>query len=386
MNSKRKCPICAHSDVLLLHYQKFQLLNGCPLPDSYNVVSCERCGMVYADVDAGQEAYSAYYENFSKYTSETLGAGGYASDCEKKRFQFLVERIKDVASPQDSIVDIGCAKGGFLCAFRDAGFDNLTGVDPSADCVRIVASAGIKAVRGGVPGLSNATMYKVILFANTLEHVYDLHGAVKNLSEICEENGLLYVEVPDAASYADFPQVPYYYFDIEHINHFDENALQNLMRVYGFTSKSLFRYQIDVNTKKYPMLGVIFQKTANLPGSLVNSTRLTESIRHYLSGANFERINSILAPYIGSGPIIVWGAGQFAARLLAATRLAECEIAYFVDKDAGKVGRNINGKSIKLPSEIMENFPIILCSALFTDDMLKEISEMGLSNVVVPLA
>lgn len=225
----------------------------------------------------------------------------------------------------------------------------------------------------------------MILFANTLEHVLDLDGAVKNLSDICEDNGMLYIEVPDAESYANFEQVPYYYFDIEHINHFNEDALMNLLGRYEFSQKFAFRHEIDVSSKKYPMLGVVFEKKGKELGTVVKSLRLRESITRYISGASFDRINTLLAPYIDKGPVIVWGAGQFTARLLPSTSLSKCEIAYFVDKDPGKVGKNINGAPIKSPKDIKEKFPIVICSALFVDEIVREIAAMGLDNVVIPL-
>ena len=72
----RKCPICYSGDGEVLHSQKFVLEENCPLPKYYDVVSCCQCGFSYADVDAPQEQYNSFYEDFSKYESIQLSSGG----------------------------------------------------------------------------------------------------------------------------------------------------------------------------------------------------------------------------------------------------------------------------------------------------------------------
>lgn len=72
----RLCPICNNKQGEILHTQKFLLDNNNPLPSEYDVVCCTQCGFVYADVDASQENYNKYYENFSKYESTEVSSGG----------------------------------------------------------------------------------------------------------------------------------------------------------------------------------------------------------------------------------------------------------------------------------------------------------------------
>lgn len=85
-------------------------------------------------------------------------------------------------------------------------------------------------------------------------------------------------------------------------------------------------------------------------------------------------------------PIVVWGAGQYTLRLLSDTSLKDCNIIAFIDKDKKKQGLRINNVSIVEPNYLIDkqfSGPIIVCSALFSDEIKKEIRAMGLTNEVI---
>jgi len=59
--SIRECPICANSSSSVLHTQKFAQTNfkrGIELlPSIYDIVTCYKCGFVYADTSLNQSGY-----------------------------------------------------------------------------------------------------------------------------------------------------------------------------------------------------------------------------------------------------------------------------------------------------------------------------------------
>jgi len=66
----RACPICLNtSKGYVLHTQSFALPEGHLLSGArkYDVVSCSKCGFVYADTPVKQDAYDKYYTEMSKY-------------------------------------------------------------------------------------------------------------------------------------------------------------------------------------------------------------------------------------------------------------------------------------------------------------------------------
>ena len=76
--------------------------------------------------------------------------------------------------------------------------------------------------------------------------------------------------------------------------------------------------------------------------------------------------------------VIVWGAGEYALRMLEDSSFSE-RVGFFVDSDPRKQGKKINGISVKLPSAILEekNPLIFIASIEFYRDIYKEILSMG---------
>lgn len=67
LNEKIAARPCATARVEILHHQEFALPTNYPLDREYNVVSCSRCGFVYADVESTQNDYNHFYAEHSKY-------------------------------------------------------------------------------------------------------------------------------------------------------------------------------------------------------------------------------------------------------------------------------------------------------------------------------
>jgi hypothetical protein len=171
------------------------------------------------------------------------------------------------------------------------------------------------------------------------EHICDLQGAFGIFHALLCDGGRLYVEVPDAARYADFYVAAYSYFDKEHINHFDAISLSNAGVVNGFSAKHTGRKVIPVSTNQfYPAVFVVFEKN-NVGNTVRLAMQAVQSIKRYLeiSDKECEAENNTIAELVKSQEkIYVFGAGSFTHRLLANTDLPKCNIAAFLDNDKNK--------------------------------------------------
>jgi len=76
--------------------------------------------------------------------------------------------------------------------------------------------------------------------------------------------------------------------------------------------------------------------------------------------------------------IIVWGAGEYAVRMLENPSFAG-RVEFFVDSDLRKQGKEINGIAVKSPRAILEegNPVIFIASVEYYRDIYKEILSMG---------
>jgi 2-polyprenyl-3-methyl-5-hydroxy-6-metoxy-1,4-benzoquinol methylase len=115
------------------------------------------------------------------------------------------------------------------------GFRNLVGVDPSSACVENTRRGGCHAYRGDLAHLpAEIGRFDAVILTSVLEHVPDVKRAISALLSVCAEKGRIFLEVPDAAGYADNLHAPFQDINTEHINHFSIASLRNLMAQFGF--------------------------------------------------------------------------------------------------------------------------------------------------------
>jgi SAM-dependent methyltransferase len=381
----RDCPICKNSIGRILHTQHFSLPSNSGLPPFYDVVSCSECGFCFADTETSQEGYDLYYNQMSKYEDKETGSGGAMNSTDKIRLSTAAKIISDNCPNKNvSVLDIGCANGGLLMCLKEIGFKNLTGIDLSKICVDNVAHLGFSAFFGGIFNFNNikARKYDVVILSHVLEHLRNLAQAIVNIKDILAENGFIYVEVPDASRYKDYFIVPYYYFDCEHINHFDLDALTNIFEYYDINCIYFNEREIKVSkTATYPVVSAIF-KHSKIKSKLhiKPSIRVNDSIHEFVRASrmrsNYDMLNNIIESKI---EVIVWGAGMYTMRLLQDSRLKECKILFFIDKDFKKQGNRINDIYIEQPEKILNQHketPVIVASALYGKEIEKEIREI----------
>jgi SAM-dependent methyltransferase len=385
-NSKklvRICPICNQSNGTILHTQHFSLPEKSLLPSVYDVVSCNNCGFCFADTSAKQEDYDKYYNEMSKYEDKETASGGGLDSIDKARLNTAAEKIAENYSDKNaSILDIGCANGGLLQCLNEKGYTNLTGIDITQICVENVKKLGYNAYFGGIFNLEELgnKKYDIVILSHVLEHVYDLQTTAENLKKLLNPNGIIYIEVPDASRYPNYYVVPYYYFDCEHINHFDINSLKNLFEDSDFKCSSFDEREIKVSaTTPYPAVSVIFKKNGEQTTAPQKkySNAVINSIKKYIEiskeKTDFSEIEKLITSQF---PVLIWGAGMYTLRLLENSPIKKCNILYFMDKDFKKQGNTINNIEIKNPNEILKldkSSAIIVSSAIYGNEIEKEI-------------
>lgn len=390
----RCCPICGGGQGEVLHTQRFALMDDDPLPPEYNVVNCAACGMIFADTPATQADYDAFYRKFSIYESPAESSGAETPPWDRARLKGVADILARCAPSRDArILDVGCANGGLLEALRALGFSNLTGIDPSAACVAHTRANGIEAHRGEVTKLpAGLGRFDVVILTAVLEHLVEVKAAISSLVDVCADHGRIYLEVPDAARYAQFLHAPFQDFNTEHINHFSLASLRNLMQPAGFSLFLDERLTVSgASGLGFPCLEAAFEggEERRAADGWIEDPNLRESIQRYIvaSGAMMKALDHQLRKTLASSPeVIVWGTGQLAMKLLCDTALKDARVMAFVDGNAINQGRRLRGVRIVRPEEIgAEDVPIIISTLLHTDGIRSKIRSLGLKNPVVTL-
>ncbi|MDD5036239.1 MAG: class I SAM-dependent methyltransferase [Methylococcaceae bacterium] len=387
-NANRPCPICASREMVFLYQMNFELPASSPLPRQYQIVSCQSCGMIYADSSATQQDYDHYYEQFSKYEDTKTASGGGYSAADQVRLANMADVLAAYLTKTDSIIDIGCANGGLLEALSKLGFKHLTGIDPSPVSIKHVQERGFCGFSSKISDLNkeNVGSHQAIVISHVLEHVFDVASAMYTLSSLLNQGGVLYVEVPNASNYSSNYVVPYYYFDAEHINHFDSHALDNLARRHGFEVIAKGEKNIPVSSAiEYPAVYALFRKLPTVANFEVSySDDLKLGILKYIAKSSQDGRLEKIERYATNGEaVILWGAGSYTQRLLATTRLAECNIIAIVDNDRNKQGLLIHSIPIQSPSVLREMEGVILISAaIYAEEIKKDIAALGFQHKI----
>ncbi len=379
----RACPICQNKENgRVLHTQKFILAENNVLPNEYDIVACNMCGFVYADSAASQAVYDRYYADMSKYEMNYIESD---TSLFIDRAAWITTFINDKSA---SFIDIGCGNGYLLIELQKLGFSNLTGLDPSQKCIDALLGRGIKGIAGSIFNIPHSVCHDCIILSGVLEHIYDVDSLMKMLKTIVRPQGYIFVCVPDASSYHDFDHIPFDYFNIEHINHFDETSLLNLGLLHGLRVIGLLKATITLSKVVQPVIFCIYQNAGKEAVNWKNYSATSVS-EYIVKTKQNDTAQTIINKLKESGEkIIVWGAGNYAYRLLATTDLSECDIVAFVDNDRHKQGSTIGGRIIHAP-DIIQQIPdkpaIFIAVAVFSDEVLSEIEKLGIKNRVIVL-
>ncbi|MFC1808472.1 methyltransferase domain-containing protein [Candidatus Omnitrophota bacterium] len=391
----RKCAVCSCEYGQIIHSQRFEMPQDYTLPRSYDLICCKECGFVFADADANQKDYEKYYETNSIYESKEVSIGG-SCPWDIKRYERIASDLSNILSDRKAkILDIGCANGGLLTILKNRGYFNLSGLDPSPVCAANTKQLGFNAYQASL--FSDLFMshtissdHDCIVFSHILEHVFDINGSLERALSKLKKNGLLYLEVPDAAEYINYYKAPFYFFENEHINHFDKNSLTNLLKKFNLNTIVSGKKSIESSTTdRYPAIFGIYEKSGldNKDQEIAPDFTLRDSLVDYIEKSKSDPIFKKISEVAESGEsIMIWGAGNHSFKLLANSDLGRCNIAGFIDKDIKKQGKRLNNYAVFSPDKLLgHKGSIAISSVMHSNDIVDEIKAMGLNNRIIVL-
>lgn len=372
----------------MLHSQRFELPAEDPLPREYDVVACPGCGFVFADTPAPQATYDAYYTGRSKYEDRHVGTGGGDDPYDRARLEGTAAFLAEAVTWRDRpTLDLGCATGGLLRALQREGFTDLSGVDPSPACAAAVRAMGFRGHAGGLFAPPAQGAFALVCLSHVLEHVRDLGPAAAALRELLDEQGLLYVEVPDAAGYAAHMRAPFQDLNTEHINHFDRASLQRLLVGAGFTPIAVGEKVFEAGRgTPIPAVFALARRSDGPEAPRGYDGRATAAVREYVARSSDElrRIDALIAPH-ASGPIQVWGVGQLLFKLLADTSLGRAQVVAWLDNNPKLQGSTLRGVPVRRPADAEPGVPILIASTLHGPAIARAARALGLDNPLIQL-
>jgi len=386
-NASRFCPICSCENKTFIYRQNFNN-KEISLVENYDVVVCVNCGFVYADNIPSQSDFSDYYASLSKY--EFNYNNGVVSKDHLNHFTKIVNFLAPyLTDPKLKILDIGCSTGGLLSLLNKSGYTNLFGIDPSEVCVETTKRLyNIKAFSCDILNFDSKEKFDLIILSAVLEHLVDLDNSLRKIRSLLNDQGLLFIEVPDVERFDLFISAPFQQFSTEHINYFSRYSITNLLSKFSFQTLELQQNESKLNQFVDPDIFILSKKINKIEFNLTKDNISETKIRSYINRClerDFEIKEIIKERLLNKDRIIVWGVGTHTQRLIG-TGLNISKILYFVDSNKRYFGKKLMGKEIKSPSEIKEDVPILISTFVFQEEIAYLIKEiLKLKNEIIKI-
>lgn len=381
----RNCPICGNEYGKAYKTIKMQLPQDVNLPKEYDVVTCEKCGFAYADVNATQEEYDTYYDQNNVYSMDSILRQRAIVQRDENRVNF----IENFIDKKSKILDVGCGSGTLLMALQHIGELELVGLDPSRESICRLEKQGIK---GEVKNIFDAVskelecQFDVVCFTAVLEHIYDLNRCIEQLSLYLKSDGILYIEVPDISGFSEEAKPIPNYFNQEHINYFSRISLDNLLKKHGFINwKSTYIKPDENKGDDVEKIISVLYKRGLRKGDLKKDFISSKAIENYMCVSEKKEKESYkrIQEFVGDENVIIWGTGAQTMQLLANNQALTDKILYFIDGNPLKNGKKLMDRNIFSPEKLLgirDNYPILICSMRNHNEIVDKLKQLNITN------
>lgn len=256
MNSLSNCPICSAPS-----YKAF--LKGKDFTYSqeyFDIVECESCSFRFTNPIPKEEDIHEYYKS-EDYVSHTRTKKGLINTLYHwVRSYTLQQKYKLINSysANPSLLDIGCGTGDFLKHTSDQQW-KVMGLEPGEEArAYCEQEQGLDVSSPEKLHDLESNSFNVITMWHVLEHVYHLRKDVEKIKEVLQEDGTLFVAVPncnsnDAKKYGEFWAA----YDLPiHLYHFRPDNIKQLfesvdMEVVKILPMKFDSYYVSLLSEKY---------------------------------------------------------------------------------------------------------------------------------------
>lgn len=245
--------------------------------EPFAVHRCVVCG--HGETQPVPEDLSPYYENYY---------GGRHSFSARYRASRRLARVRHFVG-DGLLLDIGYGEGTFLELAATYGFE-CVGVERfSGDKERpFAAFDDLAAVRLAYP----ARKFSAITCWHSLEHVADADEVLDNIREMLDDEGSLFIAVPNFASrQAEIFGKDWLHLDVpRHLHHFSPASLDRMLKNHGFRIAEIWHHEseYDIMGWSQSFLNRIFREKNvffnTLTGKATDAGAATKVI-HFLIGS-----------------------------------------------------------------------------------------------------
>lgn len=316
------------------------------IADEYEkqICVCKTCTHVFEANPIEESVLADYYKNLSKY--ENISELTSLPEENVKMAKRQVDFIEGTGIKVESVLDIGASMGALLSEFRNRGYNDLYGIEPSENNKKYVREQfDLEYFTGTLEEYVVSEIdkkYDLVTLSHVLEHTSNPVEFVNNIKKI---NGkYFFLEVP--VMNITMCEEPYGIFFYEHLGYFSNESLSYLMKKCGYKPLRMsIEYNLDGEAPQFPTLVSLWEIGE---GRVIeNSMSMDVVLEEYINDSErlLEKVNNRIKE-IKSDKLAVYGTGSHTSKLLGMTLLSEKNIVKFYDSDWKKDGLMIMDKVI----------------------------------------
>ena len=266
------CAICERNNYKILYPENFEIkkinekvFSARRLPDKihYRIVKCNKCGLVYSNpileygkieklykksftsydehIENLKQTYGFYLKELSLYRKSMTGVEKKGPPQRAARhFDWSSEHWGEMNSrqaPSYKLLEIGCGNGFFLEEALDQRYRKVWGVEPGKKSVDKAEKSIKKNIIVDIfrPGLFKKNFFDVVCCFQTLDHIPDPNGFLKECYAVLKKGGLVLFLNHDASSIsAKIMGERSPIIDIEHTYLFDKKTMKKMFKKHKF--------------------------------------------------------------------------------------------------------------------------------------------------------
>lgn len=239
MENLEFCPVCS--------FTRFKPFLSCRdftvSRETFQIVECENCGFCFTNPRPAQNEIGRYYqsEDYISHSGTKKGLVNKAYHLVKsytlaKKLQMVIRLIGNQKLSSVSLLDYGCATGGFLNTIKKAGM-HTTGIEQEEKAREFAREKyGLNVLPPESINSLKEESFDFVTLWHVLEHIHSLKEFMAELKRILKGRGVAIIAVPNPTSYdAKYYKEFWAAYDVpRHLYHFSPTDILRLFQNFGF--------------------------------------------------------------------------------------------------------------------------------------------------------